>query len=170
MKKILALAGLAALATGCLATGRVTASDVTFTSQFLDQSGRNVICDNRNTDVEISFRYSEAQPGALVKWQTRLFGALNPETEYPVGELTRSSPGVLDDGSRITYTVGIAPKQAPLRDTVRPQAVIVVPVVIPDDPTPLGATRLSLRIFDDAGVNVEAFLGNQIRVVDNCPN
>jgi hypothetical protein len=169
MKRFLALAGLAALMTSCLSTGRVTVSNIEFFSQFQDDRGNFVICDNRNTDVSIRFRYSEAQAGAFVKWQTRLFGAVNQNSEFPVGELTPTSAGVTNENGQITYTVGLPAKSAPLDGKIRLQAVIVTPKTIPYDDSPIGATRLGLQIFDDAGTSVYAYLGDQIRVVDNCP-
>jgi hypothetical protein len=187
MKRIALLAGLAALLAGCVTTGRVTAYDISFTSEFRDETGQDVICDNRNTNVTIAFTVSQ-QPGAFVAWRTVLFG--NQTGEYtletgPNGQLEFSpnlTPGVAYAPSsstvgRISYTVGIAGGTAPLRDAppavvARPQAVIVTPVVpvtIPFNPTPLGSTRLGLELRDDTGVRAFAYLGNRIRVVDNCP-
>jgi hypothetical protein len=169
MKRFLALAGLAALMTSCLSTGRVTVSGVEFFSQFKDDRGNFVICDNRNTDVSIRFDYSESQPGAFVKWKTRLFGSNDNGYELAIGDQTPSSPGINNVNGEILYQVGIGAGTAPLNARVSPQAVVVTPVVIPFDPTPKGFTRLGLQIFDDTGTSVYAYLGDQIRVVDNCP-
>jgi hypothetical protein len=182
VKKILIGLGLAALLSSCLDTGRVSVFDTNFTSEFRDTSNRYVICDNRKTQVTISFTFNEVAPGAFVSWKTILNGN-QTGTGYTLEDFGANGtlslrptlpPGVTWNTStnRVSYTIEIFPKTAPLSQKLTAQAIVVVPAPIVDIPaqvTPLGFTKLNLRITDDAGTSVQAFVGDQIRVVDNCP-
>jgi hypothetical protein len=180
MKNFLGLAGLALALSGCIGiiivddtTSKVNVTNVSFTSQFRDDQGNDVICDNRNTDVTISFKFTE-QPEAFQNWKTRLYGANNNNYQLPIGQLSlrpTQSAGVDWDKATntVTYTVGIAAGTAPLKAGIRTQAVVVTPVTIPFDSTPLGSTKLGLEVTDNIGGVGYAYRGDRIRVVDNCP-
>ena len=182
MKKILVGIGLAALLAGCLDTGRVSVFDTNFTSEFKDAENRFVICDNRKTQVTISFSFSETFPNSFASWKTILNGnqtgsnySLEDFGANGVLTLRPLSPGVSwnTNTNRVSYTIEIAPGTAPLNQKLSTQALVVVPkppTSIPTQDPPLGFTKLNLRVTDDAGNSVQAFLGDRIRVVSNCPN
>jgi hypothetical protein len=183
VKKILIGIGLAALLSSCLDTGRVSVYDTNFTSEFKDAANRFVICDNRKTQVTISFTFNESVPNSFASWKTILNGDITG-SEYKLEDFGQNgvlvlrptkTSGVQWDTStnRVSYTIEIAPNTAPLNQKLSTQAIIVVPKppesIATQDP-PLGYTKLNLRITDDTGTSVQAYLGDRIRVVTNCPN
>ncbi len=182
MKKILIGVGLATLLSSCLDTGRVSVYDTNFTSEFKDTAGRFVICDNRKTEVTISFSFSEKFPESFASWQTILNGD-KTGSDYKLEDFGQNgvlvlrptkTPGVIWNTStnRVSYTVEIAALTAPLSSKLTTQAIIVVPKPpseIPSQDPPHGYTKLNLKIVDDAGNSVQAYLGDRIRVVTNCP-
>lgn len=119
---------------------------------------RNIICDNRLTELNYRFNYT----GDLTTWTSFLkgdtTGTVRGETSFNSSQIT--TPGQVD----VTYS--ILANGAPLLTDggLSPQAIVVTPV---PNPTVIGSTRLFIRVN---GLNEEIPLSsNSIPVVSNCP-
>lgn len=135
--------------------------EATYSSNFQDQNGRFLICDNRTTTLIYRFRYQ----GELESWRSYLRGQTLGEvkgdrTFYP------SSEGVtgFESGYEVIYQMPpyFAPYSA--QGELDPQAIDIVPVPQPEI---IGASRLHLTL---RGVGDDAsFVSQDIPVVANCP-
>jgi hypothetical protein len=138
--------------------------EATYRSNFQDQNGRYLICDNRTTTLVYRFRYQ----GDLRSWRSYLRGQTlgdvrGDRTFYPTSQGVRG----FESGYEVTYQM--PPFFAPYAggdpsETVTPQAIDVVPV---PQPEVIGNTRLHLTL---RGVGADAtFVSQNIPVVANCP-
>lgn len=174
MKKILMFVGLVGLAgalSGCLSTGLVSFTDLTFESGFTGSINggpiQSVICDNKTTPVTYTFKVSGVEN--LQKWSTRFFGEKAGSVPFDLPDYTLANFAA--DGQLVKVTVNLTPGSAPkIRpSSLEPRAVVVVPL-----PKKIGATDIRLTIYDTQGGSVQGNLSEfrsegKIPVVDNCP-
>ncbi len=161
---MLLLAGCEIIVTGTPPTPRpLEVLEANYRTNFRDQNGRYLICDNRTTTLIYRFRYQ----GELESWRSLLRGqklgeVKGDQTFYP------SSRGVsrFESGYEVTYEMGpnFAPYTSDLGTELSPQDIIVVPV---PEPEVIGNSRLHLTL---SGVGDDArYVSPNIPVVVGCP-
>jgi hypothetical protein len=162
--RCIAAVAFAAVLSGCLGTGRVTAYNIDFVSNYeatIDGKKQDVVCDNKTTVASYNFTYD----GRLSRWTSALVGQKSGE-EKAFAEFIPSSAGVRVEGSKVDVDYIITPGMTPLSvgtSVVAPQSIVVVP-----DPKVIGGVYLRLRVFDDKDNSASGRFG-PIPVVNNCP-
>lgn len=168
MKKILLMSAFGLMLSACTITvfpggGTGTTTTITglsFSSNYTDNTGKSLVCDNRTTNLTYSFSYS----GSLDSWTSSLIGVQSGQT---AGTATfyLTSPEVNAAGNQVAVTYSLSPGTAPLSvpktGAISPQSIIVSPVI-------KGYTDLKITFYDLNGGSGTARLGQNIPVVD-CP-
>lgn len=164
MKKtpLIALAaGLLTVLAGCIIVDtsfRITTASA-FTN-FQSSSGESFVCDNKQTIVSYTFKYSDAS--LFTGWDSFLKGYASGEIK---GLVSFDASDSRNNPSTRTVAVDylVQPGAIPLSlDKVNPQAIIIVPT-----PSVIGRTYVVVRAKATTG-NKEFAIG-PIRVIDNCP-
>ncbi|MDX2005057.1 MAG: hypothetical protein SFU83_07240 [Meiothermus sp.] len=150
---ILVMGGLLALLSGCfvvVSTPRV--SDLTYaTSWEVRATGQDVICDNKATNIQYQFKYSDLSD--ITSWREVWTGQAATSPTYDT-TLTPSSPTVSVDSASKTITVSFnftrfdGNRPSPFR--VESQAITVTPVpFVPTSQT--GNARMRLIFSNGLG-------------------
>ena len=157
MKPMILIATIGLMLSACTVTvfpggGTGTSTTITnlnFSSDYQDNTGKSYVCDNRTTNLTYSFRYS----GTLDSWTSALVGQKSGQT---AGTATfyLNSPGVSASGNQVTITYSVPAGAAPLSapKAVTPQSIIVTPAI-------KGYTDLNITFYDVSGGSGSVKLG-----------
>ncbi len=165
MKKLTLIAALGLMLSGCTISvfpgtggngGSTTISNLSFSSDSRDSSGKSYICDNYTTQLTYTFQYA----GSLASWRSSLVGKQSGQTAG-TADFYLNGPGVNAAGNLVSVTYNVPPNAAPLSVPagIKPQSIIVVPNV-------KGYTDLKLTFYDSNGNAGTVRLNSDIPVQD----
>jgi hypothetical protein len=148
MKKILAMAGLAAALSGCIVIVDTTTSaklNATAISARLQSTGNGAeyyICGNKEETVSVSLNYT----GTFTSYRIVFVGELNPGNTLVKGPFQFDAANG-DTSSSIIRNVVIGKDDVkPTAIGAKPQAVVVTPVPVPPQTTGVGLGSFKARV------------------------
>ena len=166
MKKLTLIAVLGLMLSGCTISilpgsggngGSTSISNLGFSSNYQDSSGKSYVCDNYTTQLTYTFQYT----GSLSSWRSSLVGKQSGQTAG-TADFYLNSPGVNAAGNLVSVTYNVPPNAAPLsvpNTGIKPQSIIVVPNI-------KGYTDLKLTFYDSNGNAGTVRLNSDIPVQD----
>lgn len=168
MKRLLLALGSALVFSACApvivkggtSTQNLTVSNLTYSSNFQDSTGKSYICDDQPTTLTYGFTVNDFS--LLKGWQTALVGTVNSNDRTTTVYTSATSNSFIRTGNRVTVNMSIFPGVAPL--SISPQGIVVTPVV---QPAIIGASKLELTVFRNGG-GQDSITLTGIPVINKC--